>query len=271
MMNPFAWLPVFLVLLASTWPPVVAAPTIRVPSGIDAAPWDALLKKHVNDRGLVAYEPWKNNPTDMAALDTFIGKFATATGKAAEGDAEIAALINAYNALTIRWILQNYPTESIRELDDSWGKARWQIGGRAVSLDEIEHKNLRPLYGWKVHATIVCAARSCPPLPREAYTETNLAALTGRAYRAWLGRDDLNRFDPGTKSVAVSPIFKWFKDDFAGAGALRQVLLEYGPAKSNDFIRRGDFSVGYLEYNWGLNDAGGRGADYRPSLFKRLF
>lgn len=262
---------VFMALLASILPPLAAAPTVSVPSGIDPAPWAALLKKHVNDRGLVAYAAWKNNPADTAALDTFIGKFADAAAKPATGGAEIAALINVYNALTIRWILQNCPTESIRELDNSWGKARWQIGGRAVSLDEIEHKNLRPLYGWKVHATIVCAARSCPPLQREAYTDSHLASLTGRAYRAWLGREDLNRFDPGAKSVAVSPIFKWFKGDFTDAGGLKEVLAEYGPAKFGDFFRRGDFTTSYLDYHWGLNDVGSRGANYRPSMFKRLF
>jgi len=248
-----------------------AAPTLLVPAGIDMAPWEALLQKHVDDRGLVAYGAWKDSPADLAALDAFIAKFADGAARPATGDAEIAALINVYNALTIRWILQNYPTESIRELDDSWGKARWNLGGRKVSLDEIEHKNLRPLYGWKVHATIVCAARSCPPLQREAYTATNLAALTGRAYQAWLGRDDLNRFDPGAKRVAVSAIFKWFKDDFAGRGTLNQVLAEYGPTRLRDFFRRGDFAVSYMDYHWGVNDQGDRGANYKPGLFKRLF
>lgn len=249
----------------------LAAPTLRVPAEVDAAPWDALLKKHVNDRGLVAYQAWKDSPADLSSLDGYIARFASPVGTAAEGDEEIAALINLYNALTIRWILQNYPTDSIRNLDDSWGKARWRVGGRTVSLDEIEHKNLRPLYGWKVHATIVCAARSCPPLQREAYTAANLATVTTRAYQAWLGRDDLNHFDPGSKSAAVSAIFKWFKDDFKGSGSLNHVLAEYGPKKFGDYLRLGEFSVSYLDYHWGLNDLGGRGTDYKPSLLKRLF
>ncbi|MDE3084898.1 MAG: DUF547 domain-containing protein, partial [Verrucomicrobiota bacterium] len=140
-----------------------AAPTVEVPAGIDHAPWDTLLKKYVNDRGLVAYGPWKANAADLKTLDDYLARFAAPARPAASGNEEIASLINAYNAFTIRWILTNYPTESIRELDDSWGKARWNVGGRTVSLNEIEHKNLRPLYGWRVHATIVCAARSCPP------------------------------------------------------------------------------------------------------------
>lgn len=167
--------------------------------------------------------------------------------KTRAGAEEIAALINAYNAFTIRWILQNYPTESIRDLDDSWGAARWKIDGRTVSLDEIEHKNLRPLYGWKTHATIVCAARSCPPLQREAYTGENLASLTDRAWHAWLAREDLNRFEPAEKRVVISPIFKWFKDDFTGEGELTKVLARYAPEKYSAALESGDMKIDYLE------------------------
>lgn len=248
-----------------------SAATVSVPAGIDPAPWDALLKKYVNDQGLVAYQAWKADAADLRKLDDFIAAYAKSDGATASGSEEIAALINAYNAFTIRWILTNYPTESIRELDDSWTKARWTIGGRVVSLDEIENQNLRPLYGWKVHATIVCAARSCPPLQAEAYTAANLKSLTDQAYRGWLARDDLNQFDEAAGTVRVSPIFKWFKGDFTGEGALAVVLGKFAPAQYRVFLAGRPYEVEYLDYHWGLNDQGGRGRNYSPSLFKRLF
>lgn len=247
------------------------AGTLNVPAGIDPAPWDTLLKKHVDARGLVAYRQWKADAADLRKLDDFIAAYARSGGPVASGPEQIAALINAYNALTVRWILQNYPTESIRELDGSWAKARWNIGGATVSLDEIEHKNLRPLYGWRVHASIVCAARSCPPLVNEAYTAANLVALTERAYRGWLVREDLNQFDGAAGAVRVSPIFKWFKSDFAGDGELIAVLLNYGPEGSQALLTGRKYSVDYLDYDWGLNDQGSRGRNYRPGLFNRLF
>ncbi len=252
------------------WHRLAAAPTVQVPSGIEAKGWDALLKKYVNDKGLVAYESWKNNAADLKTLDEFVSSYAASAEKPAQGEEEIAALINAYNAFTVRWILQNYPTESIRDLDDSWGAARWKIGGRSISLDEIEQKNLRPLYGWKVHATIVCAARSCPPLQREAFTAGNLPELTNRAYRAWLGRDDLNGFEPGAKSATISPIFKWFKGDFTGEGELSKVLARYAPEKDRAFLESGDVKIDYLEYDWGLNDQGGHGKKYHRGFLERL-
>ncbi|HEX9781245.1 MAG TPA: DUF547 domain-containing protein [Opitutaceae bacterium] len=251
-----------------------AAPTLQVPASMDHSSWDALLKAYVDDQGLVDYAAWKASPADLEALDRYIGEFAATGRENATGVAEIAALINAYNAITIRWMLDNYPTPSIRETSDSWKGVRWSIGGRKTSLDEIEHKNLRPLYGWKVHATIVCAARSCPPLQREAYTAGNLEALTAQAYTAWLGRPDLNRYDLANHTVHVSPIFKWFKEDFTGGGALARILEDYGPAEQLEFFSKGDFKTRYLDYHWGINDQGKLGEDYSAGLsaiFKSIF
>ncbi|MGH8019690.1 MAG: DUF547 domain-containing protein [Opitutaceae bacterium] len=251
-----------------------AATTVQAPPDIDHAPWSELLKKYVDDRGMVDYAAWKGSPDDRRALERYLGAFARSGAPAASREAEIAALINAYNAFTIQWILQNHPTPSIRETSDSWDGARWNIGGRKVSLDEIEHKNLRPLYGWKVHGTIVCAARSCPPLQREAFTAENLDMLTARAFRAWLDREDLNHYEPGQDRVLVSAIFKWFKEDFTGDGALPKVLQRFGPEKYRDFLVAGEFEVEYLDYHWGLNDQGGLGEDYKPgasALFKSIF
>lgn len=260
-----------LTFLALLTLPLGAAPTIRVAAGIETDSWDTLLKKYVNPQGLVAYEPWKANTADIQALDTFLGRYASEPTQLATGAEEIAALINAYNAFTIRWILQHYPTDSIRALDDSFGAARWQIGGRTVSLDEIEHMNLRPMIGWRVHATIVCAARSCPPLQREAFTASNLEPLIEQSYRAWLGREDLNRFDPAGRRAVISPIFKWFKDDFTGAGTVAYVLARYAPDHHRASLEKANFNIEYREYDWGLNDQSGRGGDYRSGLFDRWF
>lgn len=252
-------------------PSDAATTTLRVPAGVDSAGWDRLLSKYVDDRGLVAYAAWKANPADLRQLDQFIAGLDRSDGPDAQGDERIATLINAYNAFTIRWILQHYPAESIRELDGSWNKARWRIGGRTVSLDEVEHQHLRPLFGWKVHATIVCAARSCPPLQPRAYTQENLAVLTSVAYRAWLARVDLNRFDPIAQVVQVSRIFNWFKADFVDDGALERVLESYGPSRYRPFLKARDYKVGYLDYDWGLNDQGDRGRNYRPGIWQRFF
>jgi hypothetical protein len=264
-------LPVLLALSLAPGPAAAAETNVRVPEGIETSGWQALLERYVDDRGLVDYGRWQANAADLRRLDEFIAAYARAEGPAAEGAERVAALINAYNAMTIRWIISNYPTESIRELDDSWTAARWDIGGRRVSLDDIEHRNLRPIIGWRVHAIVVCAARSCPPLLRTAFTAGNLETLTDQAFETWLAREDLNQFDPAAGVVRLSEIFKWYRGDFTGEGELGRVLERYAPARHREFLARRAYRIEYLDYHWGLNDQGGRGRDYRLGLLRRLF
>src|ERR1700687_918564 len=82
---------------------------VPVPPNVSHQTWDALLKKYVNDRGLVAYADWKKNQTDLAALDSYLKGFAEKQQTRASGNDAAASLINLYNATAIRWILANYP------------------------------------------------------------------------------------------------------------------------------------------------------------------
>jgi hypothetical protein len=236
--------------------------SIDIPSAIQHSSWDMLLKKYVNDDGLVAYGSWKGNASDMNALDSYLQQFAAKSSMPAKGNERVASAINAYNAFAIRWILQNYPTDSIQELPDSFTRKVHLIGGEKVSLDEIEHKMVEGEIGWRAHAALVCCARSCPPLQRFAYTAEKLNSQIDSAYRVWLGRTDLNRFLPNEKRVEISSIFKWYADDFKRTGGLKSVLSRYAPAQYQRFLQTEDFEVDYLPYHWGLNDQGGKGRDY---------
>jgi uncharacterized protein DUF547 len=234
----------------------------NIPAGIQHSAWDALLQKYVNDRGLVAYGRWKGNRTDMKALDDYLIQFSAKSATPAKGDERAASAINAYNAFAIHWILENYPTDSIQELPNSFTrKANW-IGGEKASLDEIEHKIVESEIGWRAHAALVCCARSCPPLQRFAYTPEKLNSQIDTAYRAWLARTDLNQFEPNEKRVEISSIFKWYSNDFNHAGGIKSVLARYAPAQYQDFLKRNDFAVDYLPYHWGLNDQDGKGRNY---------
>ncbi len=143
---------------------------VDVRSGIDHDEFDRLLKKYVNEQGLVNYGGWKQNAADLSALDEYLHQFAAKADNAAQGNEKAASLVNAYNAFVLQWILKNYPTESIWQLKDSFSGKRNDVGGRKVALDDIEHGSLRPLIGYRAHAVLVCAARSCPPLQRFAYS-----------------------------------------------------------------------------------------------------
>lgn len=256
---------------------------VEVRSGISHSEFERLLKKYVNEQGLVNYGSWRTSATDLTALNDYLKQFADkidppsrgsgAASKPAQGNEKAASLVNAYNAFVLRWILSNFPTESIWQLKDSFSNKRNEIGGRKVSLDDIEHGTLRPLIGYRAHAVLVCAARSCPPLQRFAYTADRFDAQDDRAYRAWLGRDDFNRFSPNDKKVEISSIFKWFKGDFEKAGGLPKILGRYAPQAVRDFAASGNYETKYLSYNWGLNDQGPHGRNYSRTqlLFDNIF
>ena len=236
--------------------------SVTVPPGIKHDVWDELLARYVNDNGLVAYADWKATQADLKRLDEYLAQFAETPATAATGDDEAASLINLYNALTVRTILENYPTDSIQSLAKPFDAKRLKVGGRDVSLNDIEHGSLRPLIGYRAHAVLVCAARSCPPLQRFAYRTDKINAQIDKAYLAWLGRGDLNRFLPNQKKVEISSIFNWFKKDFDEAGGTKEVLAKHAPENARDFLINDDYEITYLSYNWGLNDQGSQGKGY---------
>lgn len=263
-----------LVLIILTAVLSVRAQLPDVPAHIDHDPLDQLLQRYVDDRGRVDYKTWKETPEDLQALRTYLDRFSPVPEIAAEGDDRIASLINAYNAFTLAFILEHYPVQSIRLLDDPFDGKRNRIGGQDISVDDIEHNMLRPLIGWKVHAVVVCAARSCPPLLNRAYTAETWKAQMEERYRTWLAREDLNQFQPDqgrNGTVEISMIFKWYSEDYRDDHSVEKVLARFAPAKYRDWLNRGRFRIRYADYDWGLNDQGTVGDDYQHSLLRSLF
>jgi hypothetical protein len=246
---------------------------VDVRAGINHDEFDRLLKKYVNEQGLVNYGGWKGDTADLSALVNYLKQFADKIDKPAQGNEKAASLANAYNAFVLRWILSNYPTESIWQLKDSFSGKRNEMSGRNVALDDIEHGTLRPLIGYRTHAVLVCAARSCPPLQRFAYTADTFEEQTDRAYGSWLAHEDLNRFLPNEKKVEISSIFNWFKSDFDKADGIPKILGRYAPQPVRDFAASGKYDIKYLPYNWGLNDQGPHGRNYSRAnlLFDNIF
>lgn len=239
---------------------------VNVRAGIDHGAYDGLLKKYVNREGLVAYAKWKDNATDRKALDAYLQQFASG-GSKAQGNEKSASLVNAYNAFTMQWILQNYPTESIWQLDKSFEAKRHKVGGQDVSLNDLEKGTLIKQIGYKDHAVLVCAARSCPPLSRDAYRADKLDGQIDAAYTRWLARPDLNEFKPADNSVDISSIFKWYKMDFAKIGGVPRILSRYAPEKYRKFLRNTNYTIHFKTYNWGLNDQGSHGRSYSTPQF----
>lgn len=247
----------------------VGLSAVNCPAGVNHEGYDRLLRKYVDQNGLVAYEKWKANAEDRKALTTYLEQFGGGGGSAS-GNEKYASLINAYNAFVLDWILQNYPTESIWALKNSFKAARHKIGGQMVSLNDIENSTLRPEFGYRTHAALVCAARSCPPLQQSAYSASQLDEQIAHAYRNWLARPDLNEFFPDKNEASISSIFKWFNGDFEKAGGAKAVIAKYAPQSARTLMARPDCKISYKTYNWGLNDQGPHGRNWKQSIFDFL-
>lgn len=238
-------------------------PVTAFPPPVDPAPWAALLAKYVDAAGLVSYARWKGNAEDRGRLSAYLACFAAPASASLSDDERVATLIDFYNASIIETVLERYPVDGIRSIPGGFTAKTHRIGGVLHSLDEIEHTAVR-LGGYRVHAALVCASRSCPPLDRRPFAAADLGGHADERMRAWMARDDLYRFAPGENTVFLPRYFDWYRADFDREGIAR-VLAAYAPGSYRAWLARGTFRVAFLDYDWSLNDRDRpRGAPGRP-------
>jgi hypothetical protein len=224
--------------------------------------YDLLLRKYVDGRGLVAYRQWKSTPDDLQALDDYLALLGRVDlAKTASKEGQLAFWINAYNALTLKGILREYPTTSIRNHTAEWfGYNIWKdlllfVDKQHYSLDDIEHKILRKLSEPRIHFAIVCASVGCPPLTNRAYAATEIDSMLAANARLFFARESNFRVDPATRTIWVSQLLKWYGTDFAPTPAEQMRWLHpYLPSPDSLNWLGGSLTVSYLDYDWSLND-----------------
>ncbi|MBG99701.1 MAG: hypothetical protein CMN58_05085 [Solibacterales bacterium] len=226
----------------------------------DHAIWNALLAEYVDDKSRVDYARLKKQASDH--LETYVRELSLAGQPDPKTPQGKAFLINAYNALVIEWIVKNYPVKSIMATPNPFRKARHKVAGEKMSLDEIESR-LRATGDPRIHAALVCAARSCPPLRTEAYTPDHIDQQLEDNTRRWLANSDLNKIDAAHRHAEVSAIFEWYKDDFISyPGGLSGFLRHYSPPKTITATVDDELRIIVKDYDWGLNDQSNIGAGY---------
>ena len=227
---------------------------------VDHSVYDGLLKKYVDDRGMIDYRTWKAR--DVGTLDGYLDMLKGVDPDGLRDRNEVFAFwINAYNALTIRGMLHFYPTSSIRDHVSLLGYSIWKdykinVRGTDYSLDDIEHEILRKMDEPLVHFALVCASIGCPPLMTEAFTAEHLDRQLRQNTLVFFADPSKFRADPGNQTVWLSPIMDWYKDDF---GKNRRARLDFiAPYVPDDaaraLLRRKDVAVDYLHYDWGINE-----------------
>jgi Protein of unknown function, DUF547 len=239
--------------------------------------WTALLKKHVVllGNGRASQLRYAGIAAERGALKDYLAALAAVTPQAfaAFGRAQqMAFLINAYNAATVELILTKYPKlSSIKEvagfLTNPWKQKIVPLLGTTMSLDQIEHDTLRARGRYddpRIHFAVNCASVGCPMLREEAFVSERLDAQLAEQARRFMSDRSRNRWSVERQRLEVSRIFDWYGEDFAlghqgiaslGAFMARHAdVLADAPA-DRERIRSQKVDIGFLEYDWKLNDA----------------
>ena len=244
-----------------------------------SADYAHVLQTHVNEAGMVDYSALHQAP---AKLDAYLTELAAIDPKAFSvlpEKEQLATWINAYNAFTLRSIIDHYPLtnlpvqakdaprNSIRQIPGVWKKRTHNIMGRSLTLDQIEHEIIRKDFAEpRIHMALVCASIGCPLLRNDPYTADQLDAQLADQTGKFLKENHAFRVDERAKTLYLSALFDWFKDDFKigyeGKGPrrldepMRSVVAfvdAYTPAEYDAWLAKGKFTIKHTDYDWHLN------------------
>ncbi len=217
----------------------------------DHTPLTGVLNTYVDENGMVNYESLKSN---RGALDAYLKKTGAVSEKELKGwskDEQLAFYINVYNAETLKFIIDNYPVDTIKDLggflSTPWDKKVVTLFGEETTLNAVEHKIIRKQFDEpRIHFALVCAAISCPPLRSEAYTGAKLESQLDNQARVFMAQNAKNRIEGDT--LYLSSIFDWYGGDFESK---EKSLIQYvDPYIDGSAVGK---KVEFTDYDWSLN------------------
>ena len=247
---------------------------------VDHSAWDILLRRYVRSigDGVNRFDYGAVDAADRAALDRYLQALEVSAVGMLGRDAQMAFWINLYNAYTVKLVLNHYPVSSIRDvragrgpslaalfrfetwasmvLGGPWAVPLVTVEGRRLSLNDIEHRILRPQWrDPRIHYAVNCASISCPNLSPAAYTADNLETLLEQGARDYVNHPRGVRIAGGR--LQLSSLYRWYRGDFgdldAAIVAHLKTYAEPDLAAALDSAR----AIEWLDYDWSLNDLPG--------------
>jgi hypothetical protein len=230
---------------------------------------------------MVHYSKLKALPQKLGAYVSAIAELDRSRYEKWSEKDKIAFWLNAYNGLTLKVIIDNYPIKSsflksriypknsIRQISGVWDKISFPVMGRNLTLEHIEHKILRVKFNEPgIHMAMVCAAMGCPPLRHEPYTGAKLDEQLADQARRFLGHSAKFRIDRDKGRLYLSPIFKWFAADFVKnyaparnigrhnkeISSVLNYIAPYLSETNKKYVLSGKYKIKYLDYDWSLNE-----------------
>ncbi len=237
----------------------------KAPAGDDKAPaeaaavdhskLDGILKKFVNEKGKVNYKGLKADEAALGELKAYNEWVGTADISKYSRDEKLAFYINAYNALTLKAVLDRYPLKSVLDVKDPdfFKGIKHKVAGEELTLDGLENVKIRgdEFKEARIHFLVNCASGSCPKLRRDAVTAANMEALFEAGAKEYVLQE--TKLDAAKKTLDTSNIFNWFAEDFKkSSGTVQEFLARYMDPAQAETVKAS--SLTFHEYDWSLNE-----------------
>jgi len=234
----------------------MSAAIARGTRSFDHGIWNDLLANSVDDSGRVDYTYFQDHRDN---LDRYLAALAAVDLSKLRAPELEALLLNAYNALTVASILDHPKVTTIRQIEGVWDETRHRVGRFEVTLDDIEHRLLRPFFrDPRIHFAVNCASASCAPLPRWAFRGADLDRQLEQRTRLFLSDARNVRIEGAT--LTLSRYFDWYGGDFTASGWKPRadtvalfVALYATPEVAERLRSDGELKVEYSDYDWSLN------------------
>lgn len=217
-----------------------------------------LIKKAANSQ--FNYATLKETPQ---SLNKYLEKLSSITNEQFNtwsDKQKMSFWINAYNAFTVKLILDNYPVKSIKDIggffSSPWKKEFFHLFGVKFYLDKIEHEILRKRFNEpRIHFAVNCASIGCPSLRDEAFVAEKLESQLEEQTRLFLKDTSRNSVSHDKKTITISKIFKWFKEDFGDKDEnIIKFIFPYMKSDDDNLDFWKKYNLEYSEYNWDLNE-----------------
>jgi len=223
---------------------------------IEHSLWDTLVKKHVTEKGVVDYSGFQK---DSTSLNKYLSQLASAhpNDKNWSRDEQLAYWINAYNAFTVKLMVDHHPVKSIKDIKNGipfvntvWDIKFIDIEDANYDLNNIEHGIIRANFNEpRIHFACNCASISCPRLRNEAFVAERLDEQLTDQTKYFLSNSIKNEIT-NSKAVKLSPLFNWYGGDFKkSAGTVVDFINKYSEIKLDR-----ETDIDWLDYNWQAND-----------------
>lgn len=239
---------------AEETPAEEASPTERgAPSAgaMDVARWQALLTDYVTDDGGFRYAALRASEEDRAALNEVASQIASTDPEGWPRDARLAFFLNAYNALTVKAVVDRWPIESVMRVEGFFDAVEHEVAGESMTLNHLENEIIRgeEFAEPRIHFAVNCASTGCPRLSPTAYTAENLEGQLVEQTRSFVRSTSR----VSARRVELSQIFEWFASDFESAGGVRAFVAAQLEGEDAARVRDEGTAIAHFEYDWAVN------------------